>query len=239
MRAILSVVAIVLVSLGLVAMPSPAAAQPGTRAVVLVHGGGFCAGGPGYMEPLAERIRRHGYVVYNIRYSTQCPGFDHQVVAVESAIASAKARHAKVAVWGHSAGGTLAATAATRGRVRPDALVGYSGGYDLRDAWRYPYLLPVVTRYLGCRPVPWRPRCMALAGAASPEVYASRGDPPTVLVNSAVEIVPIEQQRGMAMVLRGAGVPVKVITPTRGHGPYNYSPSPFDETMQYLNGALK
>ncbi len=121
--------------------------DPPFPAVVLVHGGGWVAGGPSIMRPLARFLTDHGYLTVNTAYTLagETPGYPAAVEDVTCAIGFAinhPEADGSVVVLGHSAGAHLAAVAALDGASHsgsctlpgpwvPDRLVGLAGPYDV------------------------------------------------------------------------------------------------------------
>ena len=120
---------------------------PPFPAVVLVHGGGWVAGDPSLMRPLARFLTDRGYLTVNTAYQLagETPGYPAAVDDVTCAIGFAITHpdaDGSVAVLGHSAGAHLAAVAALDGGSHsgsctlpgpwiPDRLVGLAGPYDV------------------------------------------------------------------------------------------------------------
>ncbi|HSO50215.1 MAG TPA: alpha/beta hydrolase, partial [Acidimicrobiia bacterium] len=116
-------------------------------AVVLVHGGGWVAGSPSIMRPLAQHLTDAGYLTVNTQYalSGEQPGFPAAVDDVTCAVRYAAAHpdsDGTVAVLGHSAGAHISAVVALSGddygdscpiagTGLPDRLVGLAGPYDV------------------------------------------------------------------------------------------------------------
>jgi len=116
-------------------------------AVVLVHGGGWVAGSPSIMRPLAESLTEAGYLTVNTRYTLagEQPGFPAAIDDVACAVRYAAAHPASdgtVVVLGHSAGAHISAVVALSGDGYatscpipgtgvPDRLVGLAGPYDV------------------------------------------------------------------------------------------------------------
>ena len=115
--------------------------------VVLVHGGGWVAGDPGIMEPLADLLVANGYLTVNTRYqlATQGnPSFPGAVEDVACAVRYASGlpnSDGSVAVIGHSAGAHIGAIAALagddfvgdcpfEGPAVPGRFIGLAGPYD-------------------------------------------------------------------------------------------------------------
>jgi acetyl esterase/lipase len=116
-------------------------------AVVLVHGGGWIAGDPSAMRPLAALLTDEGYLTVNTSYALagEEPGFPAAVEDVACAVRYAAAHpdsDGTVVVLGHSAGAHLSAVVALEGDEYvgscpiegsglPDRLVGLAGPYDV------------------------------------------------------------------------------------------------------------
>lgn len=117
-------------------------------AVVLVHGGGWVAGEPGLLRPLADFLNENGFLTVNARYSLA--DFDHAAFpeAVDDVACAVKlaATHpdsdGTVTVIGHSAGAHIGALVALvgdqyasgcphEGTGVPDKFVGLAGPYDV------------------------------------------------------------------------------------------------------------
>ncbi|MFZ0015027.1 MAG: alpha/beta hydrolase [Acidimicrobiia bacterium] len=117
-------------------------------AVVLVHGGGWVAGSPSVMRPLAEHLNESGYLTVNTRYrlsTLELPGFPEAVDDVACAVryaASHPDSDGTVALIGHSAGAHIGALVALTGDDYvgacplpgsgvPERFVGLAGPYDI------------------------------------------------------------------------------------------------------------
>ncbi|MCZ6568030.1 MAG: alpha/beta hydrolase [Actinobacteria bacterium] len=116
-------------------------------AVVLVHGGGWLAGNPSIMRPLATFLTDQGFLTVNTPYklSDDSPGFPQAVDDVACAVRYAAAHpdsDGTVALIGHSSGGHISAIVALTGDQYaadcpvpgtgvPDRLVGLAGPYDV------------------------------------------------------------------------------------------------------------
>ncbi|MGH3649635.1 MAG: alpha/beta fold hydrolase, partial [Acidimicrobiia bacterium] len=117
-------------------------------AVVLVHGGGWVAGGPSVMRPLANHLLDNGFLTVNTRYrlaTRDHPGFPEAIDDLACAVRYAAAHPASdgsVAVVGHSAGAHLGAIVALTGdeygqdcavpgTALPERFVGLAGPYDV------------------------------------------------------------------------------------------------------------
>jgi acetyl esterase/lipase len=117
-------------------------------AVVLVHGGGWVAGAPRLMAPLARHLTENGFLTVSAAYtlaSRDRPGYPAAVEDVACAVRFASLHpdsDGTVAVIGHSAGAHIGALVSLVGdRYRgdcpfggpglPDLFVGLAGPYDV------------------------------------------------------------------------------------------------------------
>ncbi len=123
-----------------------AAGGSGRPAIVLVHGGGHVGGDKCGMSAAALRLAGDGYVVLSLNYplaTTAQPTFPNPVYDVMDSVSWLKGRAAsygvdpaRIALWGGSAGGNLALSAALAAPlVQPSstvkAVVNYSGTTDV------------------------------------------------------------------------------------------------------------
>lgn len=111
------------------------------RAVVLIHGGGFHSGSKESLDPTALRFAQSGWTAFSISYRLVPPApwyaAKEDVLAAVRWVRAHSAEFgfdpARLAVFGTSAGGNLAALAATvgRGRSLVAAAASWSGPMDL------------------------------------------------------------------------------------------------------------
>jgi acetyl esterase/lipase len=201
--------------------------------VIYVHGGGWMGGHTrqsgafsDFTAVLADLAAR-GYVVASLEYrlSKEAP-FPAAIDDVRTAIRFLRANAgrfgidpARVAIWGGSAGGQLAALAALdcgHGATGEDksnaqqsdcvkAAVGWYGVYDFAT-------MPVSAipnaenAYLDCT----KPACPAdRVAAASAAAHVDAKDPPMLLIHGTEDkTVPVGQSRELAAKLKAANVPV-------------------------------
>ncbi|MEU6312711.1 alpha/beta hydrolase [Streptomyces sp. NPDC047014] len=212
-------------------------------AVVWIHGGGWLEGDRRYPPPTVPATLLHGTVLaaglalvsIDYRHSLEAP-FPAQLHDVKAAIryvrtfaAELGIDPARIAVWGESAGGHLAALAGLVGADRPAlegtqgvgsgdtdvlAVVDWYGVSDLVSLADHPMPplppMPAGTEFpdpyvalLGAS-VTDRPD---LARAASPVTYAAGSNPlPFLLVHGTHDaLVPYSQSEALAAALTGAG----------------------------------
>lgn len=206
----------------------PAGALP---AVILIHGGGFTGGSraDSALGPMSEELATLGYVVYDIDYclasTTHSPpvrGYPMQITDVEDAAKALTTKgfdqgrvdvnKAKVALWGSSAGATLAVLTGVQlgnAGITPAAAVGWSGGYDFLDfRGGNPQNEQGPLAFLGCDPQTDKSAsCQDRSQSASAALNVTAATPPMSLWNSSHELVPIYQWQDMKTALTKAGIP--------------------------------
>jgi acetyl esterase/lipase len=224
---------------------------PSTRpSVVAVHGGGWHSGdksgitGSAAGSALLNDLLASNYVVFAIDYRL-APAYVHpaQIEDVKCAIRSVKANASKwgidpgrVAIWGGSAGGHLAALAATAGpgagwdvgqysdqSSSVAAAVDWFGPNDLwteyQEALAKQATDPAVQAAL-----PWIPATFGTSRsallAASPVSYVNAGDPPVIIEQGTDDLLVFpDQAQEFANALQAAGVPTQLVwVQNAGHG---------------------
>ena len=219
-------------------------------AVILIHGGGMWTGSRADMEHPAQQLAQAGYVTFSVDYrlidaaalspvkTLRVPGplryrWPAQLDDVQRAVRWVRASAAdygidpmRVAAYGWSAGGQLAALLGTRDTrdtaaslasypSRVTCVVDLAGDVDLA-AYTQPPALHEVVALLGGTPqeVPERYR------DASPLSWIDGRTAPFLVIHGAQdEVVPIEQSRRLVATLRAAGVEVQYVELAgTGHG---------------------
>lgn len=223
-----------------------AAAGASRPLVVYVHGGGWRSGHTrhsgafeNWPEVLASLARR-GYVVASVEYrlsgEAQFPAAIHDVKnAIRWLRASARKfaiEPSQVVIWGGSAGGQLAALAATSCGVQSlapavtessalasqsDCVQGLVAWYGVFDFSAIPELSSrsaggaqpsPVGKYLGCVPA----KCADSAALASAVTHIDAQDPPALLIHGELDkVVPVRQSRAFDEALRAKGVASELI----------------------------
>jgi acetyl esterase/lipase len=195
-------------------------------AIVFVHGGGFVTGHTRMMGAATDfparlaALAARGYVVASIQYRLAPRAhFPAQVRDAKAAIAWLREHAGKygidptrIAIWGSSAGGTIAATVGTtcgiamfepEGSALPPDKTCVQAVAD----WFGPVTMDgqmLGATYLGC--VTGEP-CNERRRSASPASYVKKGAPPFLLLHGDNDkLVPVDQSRQFAAVLRAAGV---------------------------------
>jgi acetyl esterase/lipase len=150
----------------------------------------------------------------------------------------------KIAVFGASAGGNLAALVATSGQgarttgARVLVGVSWSGPMDLalfdrelRSGSSHPF----VEEYIGCEPS----TCTARYRDASPVSFVDSSDPPMLIVNGSEEIVPLAQAQELARRLARARVAHTLIVVKGRLHAAQYSAQALAPTIRFLIRYLK
>lgn len=243
--------------------------------IISIHGGGYCTGdkvGSDTFTAWAGRERGYAVVSVNYRLSGEAL-FPAQINDVKAAIRFIKANASKynlnpdkIAVWGSSAGGTLASLAGTSGDVkelqdltlgnsdqsdRVQAVVDWCGPINLltmdeqykeSGVAGYPTNTPTSygSKYLG-RQVNEVPD---LARKANPDTYISPDDPPFFIQHGTTDIwVPVQQSIEFAAKLQAVLGKDKVqceIMPGVGHGGQRFNnPENTSKVLDFLDKNLK
>jgi acetyl esterase/lipase len=219
----------------------PTGAKGPTPLILWFHGGGwFCGdkGGPWSEDELTAR----GYAVASVNYRYVSQGLHPaQIEDCKAAIRYLRANAKKfnidpkrVGVWGHSAGGHLAALLGTSGDVK--ALEGTGGNLNQSSRVQAVIDLAGPTDLL----LPNQPGALAdvfkglvggpveqhkdLAASASSVTYVSKDDPPFLIVHGQVDdIVPIAHAEKLYGLLKKAGVDATLMPlKDTGHGGGGY-----------------
>ena len=216
--------------------------------VIYVHGGGWTGGNsrnagafadfPAVLADLASR----GYVVASLNYRLSGEArFPAAADDVDAAIRWLKSHagdygidKARVAIWGGSAGGQLAALAATdctpaAGGKESDCVQAAVIWYGVFDFAALPQRAPppgqpvAENAYLGCRIA----ECPKVVAAASPIAHVDAKTPPMLLIfGSEDKTVPPDQSRAMAARLKAAGARNAVIEiPAVDHSFIGHTPA--------------
>jgi acetyl esterase/lipase len=224
--------------------------------VVFIHGGGWGGGDKESYHDLATRAASHGYLCAtpNYRLSGEAPfpaALEDCKCAVRWLRAHASEQQADAdhfAVWGHSAGGHLAAMVAlTPGRFEGEGgwaevssavqcALCFSTPFDLTD--KTPGLVGIIAQFIGPAADLHEARRQA-----SPTNYVVGGTTPFLsflLFHGVEDELPISQSDRFAGALHRAGVPVELVrVPHAGHDLERYSPGIFAHAVQFLDEHLK
>ncbi|HEY1921033.1 MAG TPA: alpha/beta hydrolase [Streptosporangiaceae bacterium] len=231
--------------------PPPSGAVP---AVILAHEGSFVHGSKtgANLVSIAEDLASDGWAAISIDYCLPpegTPGYPVEVQNVESALTFFSAHAAKyglaprhMALWGGSAGASLAVDAATligKNASPPSvaAAVGWSGGYDFLDGTgAKPSSIANISNYLGCQA--GTPPCVPTETAASAVTNVGSATPPTFLANSTHELVPLNQLTDMQDALTQAKIPTQsLVIPGSLHA-FAYKATAYCPTVSFLETYL-
>ncbi len=220
----------------------PATPKP-APAVLLIHGGGWTGeDGRWQMDSIAAQLAKRGYVVLNVTYRL-APKYRYPA-ALEDVREGVKwlRLHAaengidptRIATFGYSAGGYLAALAAYTGGSDIQAVVSGGAPSDL-TFYRGGYLVP---QFLGGtqQQVPERFR------QASPVHFISKRSPPTFVYHAANDtLVPPEHAWAAIQALEKHGVPHEVYwIKARNHIPAFLLPaSAINRAIDFLDRYLE
>lgn len=213
-------------------VPSPTGTPDARPTIVLVHGGGWTDGSRSSYHQMATSLAAIGWVAASVDYRL-APGVTHPA---EYDDVAAALRHVvddadlpvdddRVVLAGDSAGGHLTGLVALDDAGPPVAAwVSWSGVYDIplatsaMDSEEADIVADRLFTYLGCSDRA-SAACAEVADAASPVHLVSPDDPPTLLLQSTDEIIPLVDARAMRDALRDAGVRVRLETwPGPAHG---------------------
>lgn len=253
----------------------PAGGTPPHPVILFIHGGGFISGdkADGQEAPALEGLTR-GYAVASMDYRLSDEAtFPAQIQDVKAAIRWLRANAdaygldaRRIAVWGGSAGGNLAALAGTSGGVPSlsDAALGNARQSDRVQAvvdWYGPISFlrtdadfrasgagpagadapgSFLSRYLGAA----LPAVPGKVRAADPTTYISPDDPPFLIEHGTADgTVPVQQSERFAAALRavlGAGKVKLVLLRGAGHVDQAFFAAPnVDLVLDWLDAKLR
>jgi acetyl esterase/lipase len=216
-------------------LPPKRAASAPKPLIIYIHGGGWMGGHTrqsaafsNFPQVLAS-LAREGFVVASLEYRLSGEAkFPAQLQDVRAAVRFLKANAAKygidpskVALWGGSAGGHLAALGGlscgapgidekpeVAGSECVQGVVSWYGVFDFAPIVERAEQAPIAL--LGCQSGTTCPADKI--AAASPLTYLDPKDPPFLLIHGdADKVVPAEQSRIAAARMTAAGVPVETI----------------------------
>ncbi len=212
--------------------PDPVPKRP-MPAVIWVHGGGWVSGSR--VENPSLFLAQAGYFTVSVDYQlADHAKFPAQLLDLKAAVRYLRS-HAKelnidpnrIGVWGHSAGGHLAALLGTSGDVtefdgkggpstKVQAVVDLAGPIDLLQTAAPTSPNTQEARLLGGAPS----RKADAARQANPITYVSKDDPPFLILHGDQDtLVPLKQGEMLDAALRQAGVESTLeVIPNAGHG---------------------
>jgi acetyl esterase/lipase len=222
--------------------------------VVMIHGGRWKNGDSSSYAQEALYFAENGFAVFSINYTLSqrgIPSWPEVRTDVESAtawvIGHADKYHgddSRVAVFGGSSGGHLAALVDTDGPdhgAAPVAAVTWSGMMDLKITYKQGNgaARNGIYHLLGCRPN----GCPRTYAAASPDDHVSSDDGSLLFFHSQDERVPIAGARKMNRLLAAAGVPHELVVlkhSTEHARQYECDPITVDgETLPVIDDSMR
>jgi len=232
----------------------PAGAGPGTPPrpiIVMVHGGGYVAGDRSELGDAAKAAASHGYLVLNISYDLNAPRWPRQLQQVQAVIDYVRGQGTaqgidptRVALLGDSAGAGLVLEAGSLGDHHGvQAVVSWSGPTDFTslpaqaaggDPYQQAASVVDPTLFLGCPLL----LCPDLYRQASPALSVTPGAPPTMLVNSDHELVPLAQVTEMSDALTRVGAASKTLVFPGGVHANGYTAQAIAPSLDFLDAAL-
>ena len=205
------------------------AARPGAPLVVVVHGGGWHSEPHEFISNVAVDLHQAGFAVFDVNYRSFTPtgAFPHEiddiVAATKLAIADAASFNADpkaVTMIGGSAGGQLVASASQTLNTVPGtvakvvtlsaptdfAVLVHDGETGTLSADG----LAGVEQGLGCTAVSCTP---AQEAPWSPALTVTSTNCPAhwLIINSASELIPVDQATGLAAALHANGCAATVV----------------------------
>jgi acetyl esterase/lipase len=205
--------------------PRPAGRLP---ALIWIHGGGWESGDKrgGYSDTFGPMLASAGFVFFSVNYRLSHEAiFPAQIHDVKAAIRWVRANADalgidadRIGVWGHSAGGHLAALAGTTGDLpelegdsgtpgvssRVHAAMPLSPATDFRiipQGWPYVEPRRAMEKLVG-GPLQERAELVELA---NPSAYVDSDTPPFQIVHGAADgVVPVEQAIALSEALTAA-----------------------------------
>ena len=237
---------------------APAGAAEPLPLIVWIHGGGWRGGDK--KDCPAIRMATNGYVVASINYRfTQEAIFPAQIEDCKAAIRFLRGNAKKysidpdrVGVWGHSAGGHLAALLGTSGGVKelegkvgefPDQSTRVQAVADFSGPADFLLFLKKMT------PGSTSPLVQLLGGTgeaarnlgvkASPVTYVGKDAPPFLIVHGDKDgLVPITQAESMRDALKKAGADVTLFV-VKGAGHDIINPATIKMTGDFFDKHLR
>jgi acetyl esterase/lipase len=227
-------------------------------AVVLVHGGSWTGGDKTDFAAIGATFTQNDWVAVSVNYRLGVELIDRQADDVLDAVdwirdnaAGLSVDPRRIALLGASAGGHLAALAATRavasGASGVDALVTWSGVFDLA-ALAPRQGVPAEGCNASCVQTFGSGVLEGVVGCAydeCPERYENKSPlndlddvPPMLLASSTDDSVPPDQAREMARAVRDAGVAAETVTVDGAAHGYDLGPQVTEQTTGFLEQYL-
>lgn len=241
-----------LLTLDLYLPATPAVRRP---LIVYIHGGGWSGGNArttGAFEDfpaLLARFAAQGYAVASVNYRLSgtaiFPSARNDVQTAIGWLQDHAARYAldpqRLAVWGNSSGGHLAALTALGCDVNapnhacPKVLISWFGIYDMQRILAdddYPRIRTAARRFMGCADTPC---AAATVNAASAAPRAGHVNTAVLLIHGTADpVVPYAQSVALANALKQQGEPVQLLlVPGVGHSLVDKQSQPVTQAANY------
>lgn len=236
-----------------VCLPEPS--DEPAPAVILLHGGGFVEGNRSSsgMAGVCTWLASNGYAAFPVSYRL-VPTYTYpsQIEDVAAAVEFLRTNAdrfginpARIGALGSSAGAIIALQAATAGEgaieagSRLVAVVSLSGVGDMSPeavnlGEPSKEAMALMLAYLGCTDI-----TTCEGAAASPITNLDPSDPPTLLVTSKHDLVPVEQAEALDAALATQGVAHELIVLNgSGHGAALMTDGVEQSILEFLGSAL-
>jgi acetyl esterase/lipase len=231
---------------------TPAVRRP---LIVYIHGGGWSGGDArttGAFEDfpaVLARFAAQGYAVASVNYRLSgtaiFPAAQDDVHAAIGWLQNHASQYAldpqRLAVWGNSSGGHLAALTAlgcdadTRSHPCPKVLISWFGIYDMQRILAdddYPRIRDAARRFMGCADTPC---AAAIVNAASAALRPGHLKTAVLLIHGTADpVVPYAQSVALADSLKHQGTSVQLLlVPGVGHSLVDKQSQPVTQAANY------
>lgn len=230
----------------------PAVRRP---VIVYIHGGGWSGGDArttGAFEDfpaVLARFAAQGYAVASVNYrlskTAAFPAAQDDVNAAIGWLQNHAARYGldpqRLAVWGNSSGGHLAALTAfgcdvdTRNHPCPKVLISWFGIYDMQRVLaddHYPRIRKAARRFMGCADTPCAATTVNAASAAPRPGHVKTA---VLLIHGTADpVVPYAQSVALADALKRQSTPVQLLLVAGvGHSLVDKQSQPVTQAANY------
>jgi acetyl esterase len=241
----------------------PDSTGSGRPGVILIHGGGWYRGDKSLWTSEGNLLAQMGWVGFAINYDMKQPRWPGEFDDVQTSITWVREHAstygvdpAKLGVIGSSAGAHLGDLAGDIGSgslttgTRVAAVVSWSAPFDLTELGQNPLGPPedgctdtakpvcenrvrigqAVTGLLACQ----QSACPDLYASASPSTHIDPTDPPILIANSQMELIPLQQAQQAHDEFDAKGVPNKLVVVPGNRHASQYSDQIWSDTVSWL-----